>query len=76
MQSKHIQALVSGLKKAQQIPLQWTQIADESGVSRSTIVKIAAGESTNVKVHTFERIYCALARRGHLDTTFVYEVAA
>lgn len=76
MQSKHIQTLVTGLKKAQQIPRQWTEIADESGVSRSTIVKIAAGDNTNIKVQTFERIYSALASRGHLENTFVYESVA
>lgn len=74
--SKHIETLVTGLKKAQKIPRQWSEIAEESGVSKSTIVQIAAGRRPNVTTCTFERIYCALVRRGHLENTFVYESVA
>lgn len=76
MTSKLAQTLVPGLKKAQKIRGQWTEIAEETGVSRSTIVKIAAGENTNFTVSTFEAIYGALSRRGHLDSSFVYQSAA
>jgi len=76
VRSKHIKILVAGLKEAQQTPREWTGIASDSGISRSTIVKIAAGENTGIKITTFEKLYEALARRGHLSSTFVYEVAA
>lgn len=76
MKSKLVQTLVAGLKKAQQVPGQWTEIAEESGVSRSTIVKLAAGDNDKVKAPNLERIYCALVRRGHLNRTFVFDVAA
>lgn len=76
MRSKHIKILVDGLKAAQQTPREWTEIASASGISRSTIVKIAAGENTGIKIVTFEKLYEVLAHRGHLDSTFVYVVAA
>jgi len=76
VQSKLVKTLATGLKKAQAIPGQWTEIAAESGVSRSTIVKIAAGANTNVKACNVERIYIALVRRGHLESTFVFPSAA
>lgn len=76
MASKLVHVLVTGLKEAQKVPGQWTEIAEETGVSRSTIVKIAAGDNTNVTVGTFERIYDALSCRGHLESTFVYQSAA
>jgi DNA-binding Xre family transcriptional regulator len=76
MQSKLIDNLVAGLKKAQKHRCQLTEIAEETGVSRSVLIKVMAEEKYNITSRRLERIYCALIRRGHLEPTFEFDTAA
>ena len=76
MESKLVQTLVSGLREAQKVPLQLTELAEETGVSRSTLVKLLAGDNDNIKAPNLERVYCALVRRGYLPSQFTFPVAA
>lgn len=76
MQSKLVTTVVEGLVKAQPVRGQWTEIAEETGVSRSTIVKLVAGDNDNIKAPNLERLYCALVRRGYLPSTFEFPSAA
>ena len=76
MQSQLVKTVIKGLKAAQLVRGQWSEIALESGVSRSTIVKLAAGDNDSIKAPNLEQIYLALVRRGHLDRTFVFESVA
>jgi len=75
-ESKLVQTLVVGLQRAQRKRGQLTEIAKEAGVSRSTLVKVLAGDNDWIKAPNLERIYCALVRRGHLGTTFEFDSAA
>ena len=76
MESKLVQTLVCGLREAQKVPLQLTELAEETGVSRSTLVKLLAGDNDNIKAPNLERVYCALVRRGYLPSQFTFPVAA
>jgi DNA-binding Xre family transcriptional regulator len=73
VKSKLIEALALGLKQVQKNEGEWTDIANNAGISRSTVVKIAAGQRPNITVSTFENVYNELVRRGHVQSTFVYE---
>lgn len=73
MKSKLVAEVIRGLNAARG---DWGSIAAEADISYFTITKMVSGEVKNPTATRVERIYLALVKRGHLESTFTFEACA
>lgn len=72
--SKLVTTLLEGFEKARKQRGEITAIADETGLSTSTITKVLSGSTPGITAPNLERLWCALARRGHITPDFRFPV--
>lgn len=70
MKSALVSEVIRGLNLARG---DWSQIAREAGASYSWVSKLVCGEIHKPGAPTIEKIYLALVRRGHLNSSFTFE---
>lgn len=73
MKSRLVTAVIDGLNKAKG---DWLEISKEAEVSYFTLSKMVSGDVANPTAPRVERIYLALVRRGHLNSTFEFRDCA
>lgn len=68
--SKMMEALRDGLKSAHKQRGRVTEIAQEAGLSPSTVMKVKDGVTRGITTPNFERLWLILAADGHVSKTF------
>lgn len=72
--SKLVTTLLEGFEQARKQRGEITAIAEETGLSPSTITKFLSGATPGITAPNLERLWCALARRGHITPSFTFPV--